>query len=72
MKRLPEPAAKFYAACVTAALLYLHSRDLVFRALNSENVLISADGYVKLVDFQQVAGVIERYVPRCEEELYLY
>ena len=44
-------------------MLYLHARDLVFRALNTENVLIDADGYLKLVDFQQVAGVIERYTP---------
>ncbi len=59
-KRLPEPASKFYAACVAAALLYIHARDLVFRALNSENIVIDAQGYIKLVDFQQVAGLVER------------
>ena len=59
-KRLGESAAKFYAAAVAAALMYMHARDLVYRALCSENVLIDADGYVKLVDFQQVAGLVER------------
>jgi hypothetical protein len=30
------------------------------RALNPENVIIDAKGYPKLIDFQQVAGLIER------------
>lgn len=59
-KRLEDPQAKFYAAGVAVALQYLHNRDLIFRALNTENVVIDANGYIKLIDFQQVAGVVDR------------
>ncbi len=62
LQRLPDKAARFYAGCVCMALQYLHNRDLIFRALNTENVVIHADGYAKLVDFQQAAGLVERCV----------
>lgn len=38
----------------------MHNRDLIFRALNPENVILDARGYCKLIDFQQVAGLVER------------
>lgn len=59
-QKLGDKAARFYAACVVTVLQYLHNRDLVYRALNPENIVIGADGYIKLVDFQQVAGLVER------------
>jgi len=59
-RRLDDAAAKFYAAGVAMALCYLHVRDLIYRTLNSENVLIDAKGYVKITDFQQIAGVVRR------------
>ena len=59
-RRLDDAAAKFYAAGVAMALSYLHVRDLAYRALNSENVLIDARGYIKITDFQQMAGVVQR------------
>jgi protein kinase A len=59
-RRLEDGQAKFYAAGVAMALAYLHARDLVYRALNSENVVIDAKGYIKIVDFQQIAGVVRR------------
>lgn len=59
-RRLDDAAAKFYAAGVAMALSYLHVRDLAYRALNSENVLIDAKGYIKITDFQQMAGVVQR------------
>jgi serine/threonine protein kinase len=52
------------------ALQYLHNRDLIFRALNTENVVIDADGYVKLVDFQQAAGLVERCVVLLPRSMY--
>ena len=59
-RRLDDGPAKFYAAGVAMALSYLHVRDLIYRALNSENVLIDAKGYIKICDFQQVAGILRR------------
>ncbi|KAH0502312.1 cGMP-dependent protein kinase 2 [Microtus ochrogaster] len=44
-----EPTSKFCVACVTEAFDYLHGLGIIYRDLKPENLILDADGYLKLV-----------------------
>ncbi|KIN07442.1 hypothetical protein OIDMADRAFT_150987 [Oidiodendron maius Zn] len=50
-QRFPNPVAKFYAAEVTLALEYLHSKQIIYRDLKPENLLLDRYGHLKITDF---------------------
>lgn len=49
--RLTEDQALFYFSEVLLALEHLHSKNVLYRDLKPENVLLDIDGHVRLTDF---------------------
>lgn len=49
--RIPIEDVRIYAGEIALALEHLHSHGIVYRDLKPENVLIAADGHLKLTDF---------------------
>ncbi|CAJ0607063.1 unnamed protein product [Cylicocyclus nassatus] len=50
-RKLPEDHARFYSSEIILALHFLHSRGIIYRDLKLDNVLIDAEGHVKLTDY---------------------
>nr|CAG8530204.1 11470_t:CDS:2 [Entrophospora candida] len=50
-QRFPDHVAKFYAAEVILAFEYLHSKDIIYRDLKPENLLLDRNGHIKITDF---------------------
>uniref|UniRef100_A0A673WTS9 protein kinase C n=1 Tax=Salmo trutta TaxID=8032 RepID=A0A673WTS9_SALTR len=46
-----ERQAQFYASCVLLGLEFLHQNKIVYRDLKLDNLLMDADGYVRIADF---------------------
>jgi len=51
MRSFDEPTARFYSGCVVEAFDYMHERDIIYRDLKPENLVLTDNGYLKVTDF---------------------
>uniref|UniRef100_A0A915E0K3 Protein kinase C n=1 Tax=Ditylenchus dipsaci TaxID=166011 RepID=A0A915E0K3_9BILA len=51
VKRFDENRTRFYACEIICALQFLHSKNIIYRDLKLDNILLDADGHVHLADF---------------------
>ena len=59
------------AACVVSAFEYMQARGVLYRDLKPENVMVAADGYVRIVDFGFAKRVFTRTYTVCGTPEYL-
>eukprot|EP00812_Abedinium_dasypus_P001185 NODE_1142_length_1232_cov_325.703483.p1 GENE.NODE_1142_length_1232_cov_325.703483~~NODE_1142_length_1232_cov_325.703483.p1 ORF type:complete len:278 (+),score=91.45 NODE_1142_length_1232_cov_325.703483:3-836(+) len=71
MGNLDDDSACFYAAQVAAIFEYCHSLSIVYRDLKPENLLLMADGYLKLTDFGFAKVVEHRTYTLCGTPEYI-
>jgi cGMP-dependent protein kinase len=45
------PDAAFYTACVVAAFNHFWEKDIIYRDLKPENLMLDSKGYIKVVDY---------------------
>lgn len=69
--RFTNDVAKIYAAEIVLALEALHSRDIVYRDLKPENLLLDERGHIKITDFGFAKKVVDRTWTLCGTPEYL-
>ena len=63
--------AQFYAGQIVFVLDYLHSKNIVYRNLKPENILINKNGYIKITDFELSKEINDRTYTMCGTPGYL-
>eukprot|EP00755_Sulcionema_specki_P006157 Sspe_Gene.34708::Locus_16848_Transcript_1_1_Confidence_1.000_Length_1293::g.34708::m.34708/K19584/PRKX; protein kinase X len=69
--KFPNDVSKFYVSEVLLAFEYLHSKDIIYRDLKPENLLLDVQGHIKITDFGFAKKVPERTFTLCGTPEYL-
>ena len=63
--------SQFYIGQIIYALEYLHSKNIIYRNLKPENILINKNGYIKLSDFELLKQIEDRTYTLCGTPGYM-
>lgn len=69
--RFPKVQAMLYIATVVLMFEFLHSKNVIYRDLKPENLLIDSEGYLKLTDFGFAKIVENRTYTLCGTPEYI-
>ncbi|GAB5589873.1 Cytochrome c oxidase subunit 1 [Umbelopsis nana] len=69
--RFTNEMTRFYASEILLAIEYLHAKDMIYRDLKPENLLLDANGHIKITDFGFAKKVDERTWTLCGTPEYL-
>jgi len=50
-RKFSEKTSRFYSGCCILAFEHMHSKNVIYRDLKPENLLIDERGYIKITDF---------------------
>lgn len=67
----PNDVALFYTTEIVLTLEYLHNKQIAYRDLKPENMLIAADGHLKITDFGFAKKVVDKTFTLCGTPEYL-
>lgn len=66
-----EKSTRFYAGCVVEAFSYMHGKDIIYRDLKPENLVMDTTGYIKVTDFGFAKVVPKKTYTLCGTPDYL-
>ncbi|CAO3621657.1 unnamed protein product [Cunninghamella blakesleeana] len=69
--RFTNDMTRFYASEIVLAIEYLHSKNIIYRDLKPENLLIDHQGHIKITDFGFAKTVVDRTWTLCGTPEYL-
>eukprot|EP00455_Lapot_gusevi_P041130 TRINITY_DN473_c0_g1_i13.p1 TRINITY_DN473_c0_g1~~TRINITY_DN473_c0_g1_i13.p1 ORF type:complete len:798 (+),score=264.44 TRINITY_DN473_c0_g1_i13:86-2395(+) len=69
--RLHESAARFYVGCVVLGFESMHAKNIIYRDLKPENLMLADNGYLKIADFGLAKVVTDRTWTVCGTPDYL-
>ena len=69
--RLDNASGKFYAASVALIFEHLHNKDIIYRDLKPENLLLDSKGFMKITDFGFAKKVVFKTYTLCGTPEYI-